>query len=430
VNVRNVLIALNVIVVVAMGVFAVVLLQRHREEERPPPNQTPFLPDEDLETRRLERVLGWSLIAAAVIAVALPLYWLREPSRMRESSDYFDEGAVARGATLYANPTMEAYDSAISQQCANCHGPDGAGGSAPAVYTDPQTGEARRVSWRAPALNTVLLRFDEDEVRQVITYGRPGTRMQPFGVEGGGPLQHQSVDDLIAYIDSIQLTPEEAQAQAARDLAAARAQAEAQLEAARTALDDARAALAELREDPEATPAAILAAEAAVEKAEAALEWAQEWAERRVGVTDGQLLFELYCARCHTKGWSIFSPTEPGLDRVLGPAGGGGTVGFSLRDGAVERRFPLDEQGEPSSQLAFVTEGSQVNEGYGELGIGSGRMPGFGNLLTEDMIRAIVEYERHCLEVTDPSQPAAEQSTLAEVAACRPIEIDLEEGAQ
>ena len=38
------------------------------------------------------------------------------------------------------------------------------GGTAPYTVTDQVTGEVRAVNWYAPALNTVLYRFDEDEV--------------------------------------------------------------------------------------------------------------------------------------------------------------------------------------------------------------------------------------------------------------------------
>src|SRR5262245_16321232 len=104
-----------------MGVIAIILLQRHRDEERTPANQTPFLDDDELEGRRLERVLGWSLIAAAIIAVSLPVYWLWEPTRQEKSEEYFAEGAKERGEVLFSNPSMELFDSATSLQCANCH---------------------------------------------------------------------------------------------------------------------------------------------------------------------------------------------------------------------------------------------------------------------------------------------------------------------
>ena len=41
---------------------------------------------------------------------------------------------------------------------------------------------------------------------QILVYGRPGTPMPAWGTEGGGPLTTQQIDELIAYIGSIQLT--------------------------------------------------------------------------------------------------------------------------------------------------------------------------------------------------------------------------------
>ena len=86
------------------------------------------------------------------------------------------------------------------------------------VLTDPATGEVSVVDWRAPALNTVLLRYSREEVRFILTYGRPGTPMPAWGVEGGGPLNDQQIQNLIDYLDANQITPEEAQEAAAAEL--------------------------------------------------------------------------------------------------------------------------------------------------------------------------------------------------------------------
>ena len=70
------------------------------------------------------------------------------------------------------------------------------------------------VVWQAPPLDTVLLRLNEDPgciniddratltcaVTDVITNGRPGTPMQAWGVDGGGPKNDQSIQDLVAYL--------------------------------------------------------------------------------------------------------------------------------------------------------------------------------------------------------------------------------------
>jgi len=145
---------------------------------------------------------------------------------------------------------------------------------------------------------------------------------------------------------------------------------------------------------------------ATVKSDQAALAWTEDWAKRRANVSDGQLLFEANCARCHTAGWSTFDSTVPpdqpgGLDNLGLPGGGGGNgggIGFNLRDGDVMRRFGTDAQGGFAAQVDFVSTGSIPNKAYGNLGIGTGKMPGFANMLKKSDIEQIVSYERYCLE--------------------------------
>ena len=438
-------------------------------DEKPAANEKKFFADEDLEGRRLERVLGWALLFVTMFAVVFLVYLVREPDRQAESIEYFEEGSIERGATLFANSEMPEYNSVLSLQCANCHGSSGGGGSTTQVV-DPDGPDGplppERYTWKAPALNTVLLRFTPEEVAQIITFGRPGTPMQAFGVPGGGAENVQTITDLVAFLDSIQISSDDSKAQAEIDLngdpnadppiPGARGQAEAQLETAEgnvetatAALDEAHTALTEALGVPASTSndalveqcnelAESLAGEPRVdeatetqgracraflnavddeEEAEANLEWAVAWAAAREDVSDGQLLFELYCARCHTQGWSIFDPSVPDGTDILGLAGGGGGTGggsaFNLRDGATERRFGTGDAGFELHQ-DFVTAGSEANKGYGRGGIGSGRMPGFGAMLSEDMIREIVEYEREGLDETSYDIPAAPSAAATE----------------
>ena len=44
--------------------------------------------------------------------------------------------------------------------------------------------------------------------------------------------------------------------------------------------------------------------------------------------------------------------------------------------------------------IDFVKSGSEYGQRYGVQGQGSGRMPAFGSLLTDEQIKAIVEYVR------------------------------------
>src|SRR5262249_8470048 len=99
--------------------------------------------------------------------------------------------------------------------------------------------------------------------------------------------------------------------------------------------------------------AAFLAAETNLENAQAKLQWSRQWQARRANVSDGQILFETYCARCHTEGWSIFDPSVPppavnsvtGLGLSGGGGGTGGGIGFNLRAGDTRRRFGPDQSG-------------------------------------------------------------------------------------
>ena len=44
--------------------------------------------------------------------------------------------------------------------------------------------------------------------------------------------------------------------------------------------------------------------------------------------------------------------------------------------------------------IDFIKSGSEHGKSYGAQGQGTGRMPGFGHLLTDEQIAAIVDYVR------------------------------------
>ena len=396
-SVRSVLVVLNVAALLALAIFAIVSVKRTRERPTPQ-NLVVFHDDETLEGPHLERVLGWTLFFAAIVAVALPIYWLREPNRQHESAHYFSQGAVGRGATLFANNQMPAYDQAKSLQCANCHGTDLGGGSANQAHTF-KDGTGALAAWKAPALNTVLLRFSPQEVNQIITYGRPGTPMQPWGVAGGGPKNVQSINDLVAYIKSKQLTPEQARKQSNDALAAWAGEPAQQLKDAQDALTTAQKALIALQKNPKSAAADITAAQTSVTTAESALSWAEDWASRRKNVSQGQLLFEVNCARCHTMGWSVFDPSLGMKPENVIEQPGGGAFGPDLSQELA--RFTSNTNGTGlAQQIAFVSLGSDFEAPYGNNGVGTGRMPGFGVILTKEQITEIVTYEREGLDKT------------------------------
>lgn len=286
------------------------------------PNRKRYLTDEELEGPRLTRYLWWAFAMLAICAVALPAYWVREPFRqvgggLDRGTAWFEHEEVRRGKWYYENfPGDPPTPREPHYGCESCHGKEGVGGVAAFTLTDPANPDAlpQQVQWVAPALDTVMLRFRPEEVRQILVYGRAGTPMPPWGIEGGGALNDQQIDDLIAYLDHIKLDPAEVKA-------------------------------ANLREYG----------------------------------TDGLRLFEAFCARCHTQGASYGRPTLPG----------GGALGPDLTGGATLRQFPTVEQ-----HVSWIAETAEFGGQYGQRGIASGRMPYFEDTLTEEQIRAVVDYER------------------------------------
>ncbi|MFM8303532.1 MAG: c-type cytochrome, partial [Actinomycetota bacterium] len=346
------------------------------------------------------------LIFVLIVALALPLYFLFEPNRKDSQALFFDEQAVERGATLYANSQMEAYDPTKSLLCANCHGVDAAGGQAPFVLQpeldicdDPEKKSNPdfpqclpvKVAWAAPALDTVLLRFPEEEVFNVLNWGRPGSPMPAWGVESGkGVLNTQSINDLIAYLSSIQITKDEAQQRSTKAVIQFRADAQESLKQQQEGLVAARANLVKVQADPKSGPEAVAEAAVQVADGEAKLAKAKAWADQVADMGEGEVLFRVNCARCHTRGASYYDPTN--LELPPPPPNGSGAFGPNLTGGSTLLQFPGGAGAQ--EQYDWIALGRPANEGYGIRGISSGRMPYFVNLLSEKQIKAIVAYER------------------------------------
>lgn len=317
-------VAFVVILILGWAVFLFLSVSKSGEapgdEAATAPNRRPYFDDEKMEGPRLESAQKAAVGLLLVIVFGMPIYWLKEPGRQTNAVKGFDERAAHRGFVLF-----QPADSAIPEgnighfACGGCHGAEGEGGVTTYTMTGDD-GQPRQVKWQVPPLNTVLTRFSEAEVTNVIVYGRANTPMPAWGVAGGGPMNDQQVQDLVAYLKKIQLSKKEQQKV-----------------------------------------------------------YAQQFKDLGLDFTSGADLFDQFCSRCHTKGWSFGEPASPGS----------GAFGPNLTNGSTLLQFPDIED-----HLEFVTIGSDYEKPYGARGNGSGRMPGFGGMLTEAQIRAIVEYER------------------------------------
>ena len=63
----------------------------------------------------------------------------------------------------------------------------------------------------------MLLRYTPEAVTTIITYGRANTPMPAWGVAGGGAMNDQQIQDLVTYLKTIQLKPDEARKQTAQE---------------------------------------------------------------------------------------------------------------------------------------------------------------------------------------------------------------------
>ncbi|MEX0836337.1 MAG: cytochrome c, partial [Nitriliruptor sp.] len=154
----------------------------------------PYHSDEELETTGMERAMAWGVAFAVFSALFLPLYWVIEPNRIAERNNDFYEQDVAAGRQLFQDA------------CASCHGVDLGGGSAP----NPDAEIA--APWPAPALNNIVARYEDSEVVEdpyelimmTLENGRPGTPMPAFSVGAGGQYSDNQLNQVAAYILSIQ----------------------------------------------------------------------------------------------------------------------------------------------------------------------------------------------------------------------------------
>ncbi|MDA3031144.1 MAG: cytochrome c [Actinomycetota bacterium] len=313
-------------------------------------NRKEYHDDETLEGSHLERVQLFGVLLLVIIVVMLPAYWVFEPSRLAGAEEGWNNRFASWGSQLFA-PTAEG-----GFNCAGCHGGMGAvGGEAPFTVTDKLTGEITAVNWKAPALNTVYYRFDESEIRFILNYGRPFSPMSPWGLVGGGPMNSQQIDNVLEYLKSIQLPRENCGVGEAE------------------AFSFYGQELCPSGSVPEKIASNI---QASIDGALASGE-ASSVGEAVFNLDLGSGAYS--CARCHTQGWSYGNPGQTGQ----------GAFGWNLTGGATNSHFNNEVD-----MVAFLKNGSEFGKVYGNQGQGSGRMPGFGAMLTDEQIEAVVAYVR------------------------------------
>ena len=125
--------------------------------------------------RSLDRYYTAGLVFMFVLAVAFPLYRLREPDLRSE--------ARSEQATEY----QRIGDALFSQSCASCHGANATGGSAPTLNS-----------------KQFLSVTTDSQAALIVTGGVPGSSMSAWSQDYGGPLTAEQIRQLVTYLRSLE----------------------------------------------------------------------------------------------------------------------------------------------------------------------------------------------------------------------------------
>jgi mono/diheme cytochrome c family protein len=298
------------------------------------PNRKPYYDDEALEGMKLERALTMALILLVIIGVGLPLYWINETRRENGAKKLFAQTAVEVGFALFQPADSPLpANPKLNELHFGCAGCHG------------NVGQGGSTTY---TITTPL------GATKSVTWQVPAlnTALLRFTSD--------TVRTIIVYGRSNTPMP-------AWGLAGGGPMNDSQI-------DSLVAYLASIQITP-----------------------AQAMAESAQYNLNGPAIFNAYCARCHTKGYTYGEPDTPG----------GGAYGPNLTNGDELRQFP-----NVSDQIDYVTKGATYGKSYGTRGIGSmaadprldvevagaamqgGGMPKFDQMLTADQIQAVVNYER------------------------------------
>ena len=461
-------ITISLLVLSGLAILVSTGLRSKKIEEDLPPNLTQYKSDDELETKHLDKVLTIAVLLSSLLTVMIPLYYLGEERRQEGLKVEFDEVSIERGQHLY-----EEFG------CGNCHGVDGSGGAA--SYVEKRSGV--NVTWAAPAINNIFYRYEDDEVRFWLIYGRANSPMPAWGLAGGGPMNDGQLDDLISYLHHIQVSQvdtlmsiESNINSALLRLETADIQVENEIAKQNELIEDIKAASSKLPiahrileradtlikqetgidsdgdglTDSVENQLSVLAEESSqvlgtalftldpnkektsplrgdlstaksfiseleskvlnltitteneekylvnanqslafLQDALEARNWNVSFQDISTSTFEGNYdqavravgLFNAYCARCHTAGYSAgVSYTQKIASGGLGPA---------LRAGRANVQFK-----EREDMIQFIVNGSYVGKAYGVNGVGQGRMPGFGAVLPESDIGLIIDLLR------------------------------------
>jgi mono/diheme cytochrome c family protein len=126
--------------------------------------------------RSLDRYYVAGLVLMVLLLLAFPLYRLREPHLRSQAATQQLQAYRTDGAQMFAT------------NCAKCHGKDAAGGeTAPTLHSKQFLGA-----------------ITDAQISLLVSGGVTGSSMPAWSVDFGGPFTDQQIQELVAYLRSLE----------------------------------------------------------------------------------------------------------------------------------------------------------------------------------------------------------------------------------
>jgi mono/diheme cytochrome c family protein len=142
-----------------------------RERPQPPPFEPEWL------ERSLNRYLAWGLVFMLVLLGGFAAYRIREPHLRKDAQRAQTASYTAIGSQLFAT------------SCAQCHGKDATGGSAPTLNSQE-----------------FLKSTTDGQIHALVAGGVSGSQMPAWSLDYGGTLTDEQVTQLVTYLRSLEAT--------------------------------------------------------------------------------------------------------------------------------------------------------------------------------------------------------------------------------
>lgn len=142
-----------------------------RERPQPPPFEPEWL------ERSLDRYMLWGIVFMILLVAGFFAYRVREPDLRAEAARSQTASYTKVGKKLYADG------------CAQCHGKNGVGGSAPTLNA-----------------KEFLKSTTDEQMRLLVSGGVSGSDMPAWGQDYGGTLTDEQVRELVTYLRSFEET--------------------------------------------------------------------------------------------------------------------------------------------------------------------------------------------------------------------------------